>query len=119
MHESPSSTQLLSAVITFLNDIAPQLSAHSAFHARVSANALALVARETTLRGDSETRALELYTKLLGTSFDDLRQAEGTLCAAIRAGDITFETQGVLFSLRDIATAQLAIDQPTYSGLKS
>ncbi len=119
MHESPSSQQLLSAVITFLTDVAtPQLSGHAAFHARVSANGLALVARETALRDSSDARALELYSALLGQEHVDLKSAQAALCGAIRAGDIDVDTPNLLASLREVATAQLAIDQPNYSGLK-
>jgi hypothetical protein len=120
MHESPSSAQLLQAVITFLNDVAtPNLTGHAAFHARVSANALALVARELEQREMADARAVELYRALLVENDHDLKSLEASLCAAIQNGDLGINTPHLLASLRDIAIAQLAIDQPTYSGLKS
>jgi Domain of unknown function (DUF6285) len=121
MHESPSSAQLLKAVIAFLTDIAaPQLTGHAQFHARVSANALALVAREIAKKEAADTQAQELYAALLTneTKHIDLKSLEAALCEAIRSGDLNVETPNLLANLREVATAQLAIDQPNYSGLK-
>jgi hypothetical protein len=118
MHESPSSAQLLQAVMTFLTDVAtPQLAGHAAFHARVSANALALVARELEQREAADQRAVELYRALLAKDAGELKDLEAALCVAILTGDVDITTPHLLTSLREIATAQLAIDQPTYSGL--
>jgi hypothetical protein len=118
MHESPSSAQLLKAVIAFLTDVAtPQLMGHAAFHARVSANALALVARELAQREAADMRAATLYRDLLAAETNDLKGLEAALCEAIRQGEIGMHTPHLLENLREIAIAQLAIDQPTYSGL--
>ena len=118
MHESPSSAQLLQAVITFLTEVAtPQLTGHAAFHARVSANALALVARELDQRVAAETRAVALYRDLLANPLGDLNALEAALCVAIRDGAINVVNPQLLATLRETATAQLTIDQPTYSGL--
>jgi hypothetical protein len=121
MHESPSSAQLLDAVIAFLNDVAtPALTGHAQFHARVSANALALVARELSLRQAADARATELYAALLvGQKDQSLSELEAALCDAIRSGQITASTPNLLPSLREVAASQLAIDQPLYSGLKA
>ena len=117
MHESPSADQLLQAVITFLNDVAtPQLTGHAAFHARVSANALALVARELEQRAQGDERAIELYCAFVPPN-NNLPSLEAALCEAIRAGDFSIDTPHLLASLRVVALAQLAIDQPNYSGL--
>jgi Domain of unknown function (DUF6285) len=118
MHESPSSAQLLQAVVTFLTDVAtPQLTGHAAFHARVSANALALVARELEQREAADGRAVELYQAVLSDDTSELKDLEAALCTAIRNGDLNTNTPHLLATLREIASAQLAIDQPTYSGL--
>ena len=118
MHESPSSHQLLEAVIAFLTDVAtPQLTGHAAFHARVSANALALVARELQQRAEADARATVLYAQLLNQSGGSLADLEAHLCHAIRTGTLTPTTPRLLASLRAVASDQLAIDQPTYSGL--
>jgi hypothetical protein len=121
MHESPSSAQLVRAVMAFLTDVAmPNLSGHAQFTARVSANALALVLREMDGRAGMDKQAADLYAGLLGdTKTTDLATLEKALCDAISAGQITNETPGLLPALRTVATAQLAIDQPTYNGIKS
>jgi Domain of unknown function (DUF6285) len=120
MHESPSSPELLRAVLTFLTDVAtPQLSGHAQFHARVSANALALVLRELESREGHDARAKSLYGALLGTEIGDLATLEADLCQAIRDGDIDVNSANLLESLREVAVGQLTIDQPSYSGLKT
>jgi Domain of unknown function (DUF6285) len=123
MHESPSSAQLLQAVIAFLNTVVtPKLSGHDQFHARVSANALALVAREIEHRQAADASATTLYCTLLDHDLNetpDLAALEAKLCDAIRNGQMDHETPHLLASLRRVARAQLAIDQPNYSGLKA
>jgi hypothetical protein len=120
MLESPSSSQLLTAVAAFLTDVAgPSLSGHAQFSARVSANALALVGRELAGRGAADATAARLYADLLGQPADtDLAALESQLCAAIASGAMTAQTPNLLAALRHVATTQLMIDQPTYSGLK-
>jgi Domain of unknown function (DUF6285) len=119
MHESPSSPELLRAVMTFLTEVAtPQLTGHAQFHARFSANALALVLRELETRDASDARARSLYGALLGTENRDLATLEADLCQAIRDDDIDMNSANLLASLREVAVGQLTIDQPNYSGLK-
>ena len=105
---------------------------------RVSTNALALVARELALREGADRRATELYRALLvgleaspagvlgsksaekidhDAVSNDLEDIEAALCTAIRDRRINANTPLLLASLREVAEAQLAIDQPNYSGL--
>jgi hypothetical protein len=118
MHESPSSTELIAAVRLFLTDVAmPNLTGHAAFSARVAANALALVERDLAGRGGVEARQSALYAALLGADAGgDLGDLEARLCEAIQTGDLGLETPALLPALREIAQAQLLIDQPNYSG---
>jgi hypothetical protein len=119
MHESPSSAELLKAVMGFLSDVAmPNLTGHAQFSARVSANALALVLREIEGRAVLDQTARQLYADLLSDDQNsDLADLEARLCAAIAQGDLNAETPALLATLRQVAHAQLAIDQPNYSGL--
>lgn len=118
MHEAPSSEELLGSVIGFLNHIAaPQLSGQAAFHARVAANALALVEREMAQRPAADTRARSLFAALLDDDASTLDALIGQVCAQIRSGALAFDNPALLAALREITSAQLAIDQPTYSGL--
>ncbi len=120
MHEQPSAAELVSAVRAFIRDVArPQLSGHAGFHARVAENALAIVERELAARPDAEAGERERLLALLGpqpsASTDALNRR---LAEAIRSGEITLDTPGLLEHLRQTAMAQVAIDQPSYSGLQ-
>ena len=119
MHEAPSSQELLGSVIGFLNQVAaPQLSGQAAFHARVAANALALVEREMALRPTADAHARALYAALLNDNTSSLEALNKQVCAQIRSGTLACDNHALLSALREITSAQLAIDQPTYSGLK-
>lgn len=118
MHEAPSSEELLGSVIDFLNQVAaPQLSGQAAFHARVAANALALVERDMAQRPAADARARALYAALLQDTASPLEALNKQVCAQIRSGELTCDHPAFLAALREITIAQLAIDQPTYSGL--
>lgn len=124
MHQSPSADELLEAVSRFLTDVAaPQLSGQAGFHARVAANALALVRRELALGDASRAQSRETLTGLLAMlgpeppSDQDLDQLNRALCAAIAAGQLDADTPGLLEGLDRLARLQLAVDQPGYSGL--
>ncbi|GBF58326.1 hypothetical protein PbB2_02006 [Candidatus Phycosocius bacilliformis] len=118
MHEAPSSQELLSSVIGFLHDVAaPQLSGQAGFHARVAANALALIGRDMALRPEAEARERSLYAQLLQADDRDLPALRQQLCGAIQRGDFDLDDPALLAALRAVTEAQLAIDQPGYSGL--
>lgn len=126
MHQSPSADELLEAVGRFLTDVAaPQLAGQAGFHARVAANALALVRRELALgeAGRKETRAVltALLAPVGGDAMADgtIDRLHGALCAAIAAGQIREDAPGLLDGLDRLARLQLAVDQPGYSGLTS
>ncbi len=118
MHESPSPKELLGAVIGFLNQVAaPQLSGQAGFHAKVAANALALVERELAQRPAADARACALYAALLQDETSKLEALNKEVCAQIRSGALACDDPALLAALREITSAQLAIDQPNYSGL--
>jgi len=118
MTNSPSTAELVEAVRGFIETVAaPALSGHAAFHARVAANVLAIVARELAdgpAAAEAETARLEALLGLEG-SRDALNRA---LCTALREGRITLATPGLREHLWATAIAKVAIDQPGYSGLK-
>ena len=118
MHDRPSSAQLVAAVRDFLEKVAqPQLSGHSAFHARVAANALAIVERELALGAGQDAAELERLRGLLGRD-GPLESQNRELCRAIRSGEIGLDTPGLLEHLRATTLAKLAVDQPSYSGYR-
>jgi hypothetical protein len=118
MHDRPSAAQLIAAVRDFLERTAlPELRGHSAFHARVAANALAIVERELALGAEQDAAERERLRALLG--HDGALEAQNReLCREIRAGRITLDAPGLREHLRATTLAKLAVDQPGYSGYR-
>jgi hypothetical protein len=118
VHDRPSTVQLVAAVRDFLERVAqPELRGHSAFHARVAANALAIVERELALGAGQDAAERERLQTLLGNE-GPLAAQNRELCQEIRAGRITLDTPGLLEHLRATTLAKLAVDQPGYSGYR-
>jgi hypothetical protein len=109
----PKTEELVQSVALWIDQIRPGLDPRNAFLARVASNALATVGRELTVGPAAEAEAVRLLAGLLGgeAPFEELN---AELCARIREGRMTVETPGLLNALREIAFAQLAIDQPSY-----
>ncbi|MEX6723473.1 DUF6285 domain-containing protein [Parapedomonas caeni] len=109
----PNAVDLVQAVRRFLEqEIAHDLKGRKAFHAKVAANALAIVERE--LSHNLPLIEREAYGALLGRqgSAKALRQA---LCAAIRDGALDDRSPGVLDALKAVTVARMAVDNPKYS----
>ena len=121
MHDQPSVLELLQAVKSFIDEsAAPQLKGHAAFHARVASNALATAMRDLEQRPAAETIEREGLAELLGPSGAHTLQAlNRTLSDKIKSGEMTVQTPGLLAHLKRTAMAQVEIDQPRYSGLKT
>ena len=117
--EMPRSDEILSSVVKFLrDDIAPAIDGRTRFLARVAANALEIIGRELTdgpAQAAAERAGLE---RLLGVgdTLDVLRQR---LAERLRAGDFALDDADLTAHLRATAVARLAIDQPSYSGLRT
>ncbi|MEM8920604.1 MAG: DUF6285 domain-containing protein, partial [Pseudomonadota bacterium] len=66
MHEEPSVEELIEAVKSFITETAaPQLTGHSAFHARVAVNALDIALRDMTSRATDEAYERSALQNLL------------------------------------------------------
>jgi len=118
MMDQPSILELVEAVRAFLETRAmPELKGHTAFHARVSANALGIVARQLAQGEAASAREKQGLIALLGHdgSLDDLNRE---LCKLIRDGSIGLDTPGFADHLLATTKDKVLIDQPTYSGLK-
>ena len=118
MMDQPSMRELVEAVRDFLEQKAmPELKGHTAFHARVAANALSIVARELELGPQSAKDEIERLRKLLGHdgTLEDLNRE---LCKRIRDGAFTLDTPGLAEHLTVTTREKVAIDQPNYAGLK-
>ncbi|MEL6693906.1 MAG: DUF6285 domain-containing protein [Pseudomonadota bacterium] len=121
MHDQPSVQELVAAVKSFIDETAsPQLTGHAAFHARVASNALATVLRDLEQRPGAEAEEREGLLELLGgpdeQSVSDLNRL---LSDRIQSGELTAMTPGLLSHLKKTVMAQVEIDQPRYSGLKT
>ncbi|OYU15879.1 MAG: hypothetical protein CFE37_03705 [Alphaproteobacteria bacterium PA4] len=111
MSEQISAQALVEAVAGFIGEIEGQLSGRQAFHAKVAANALAIVARELAQQPAVAERAA--LGDFLGhaAGVDGLR---AELCGRLRTGQLTPETPGLLEALTAATLARLAVDNPRY-----
>jgi len=109
----PKTEELAQAVALWIDQIRPSLDPRNAFLARVAVNVLGVVGRELAQGPEAEATAAKLMAELLGHegTHADLN---AELCAAIRAGELTVETPGLLAALQTMARDQIAIDQPNY-----
>lgn len=120
MMDQPSAVELVKAVQSFLESKAiPELTGHTAFHARVAANALAIVARQLEQGPASDAAEVVRLRTLLGRTDGDLDELNRQLCRAIRSADIALDDPALAAHLRETTIAKVRIDQPSYSGLKS
>jgi hypothetical protein len=118
MMDQPSMLELVKAVQSFIETKAmPELKGHTAFHARVAANALGIVVRELELGPRAAEAEKSHLITLLGYdgTLDDLNR---DLCKQIRDGKIDIESEALRQHLELTTLDKVAIDQPNYSGLK-
>ena len=109
----PRTEELAQAVALWIDQIRPSLDPRNAFLARVAVNVLGVVGRELGRGPAAEATAAGLMADLLGHEGSHA-ELNAELCAAIRSGDLTVETPGLLAALQTIARDQIAIDQPNY-----
>jgi hypothetical protein len=118
MYDSPTLAELIAVVRDFLESQAmPKLEGRTAFHARVAANALAIVERQLALAPEAESAERERLRALLGRD-GELAELNRELCARIRSGQLGLHTPGLALHLRETTLAKLAVDQPKYSGYR-
>lgn len=119
MQDQPTAVELLEIVAQFIRDeVVPQLSAHSAFNARVAANAIDIVRRELMLSPRANGLEVERLEALLGET-GDLETLNRRLCARIAAGEIGLSTPGLADHLWQTTLDKLAIDQPNYAAYRA
>src|SRR5574342_209974 len=116
MYDRPTLIELVGAVRDFIERHAmPKLEGHAAFHARVAANALAIVERQLQQGPEAEAAERERLRALLGHD-GGLEVQNRELCARIRSGELGLDTPGLAEHLRATTLAKVAVDQPKYSG---
>ena len=110
--------ELVEAVRGFLETKAvPELKGHTAFHVRVAANALAIVARELA-QGPSAAQAEAARLQTLLGHAGTLDELNRELCRRIRSGTLDIASEPLEQHLELTTLDKVAIDQPNYSGLK-
>jgi hypothetical protein len=119
MMDQPSLLELVTAVREFIEQKAiPELKGHTAFHARVAANAL-LIAERQIAQGEAADEAERArLTALLGRD-GTLEELNRALCLAIRDGSMALDDTALKETLRLSMIDKVKIDQPNYSGLKT
>jgi hypothetical protein len=118
MYDPPSPQTLVTAVREFLEQQAlPKLEGRTAFHARVAANALAIVERQLEQGPERDVAEERRLVALLGRhgGLDELNRE---LCRRIRDGALGLEDDALMDHLRETTLAKLAADQPRYSGYR-
>lgn len=123
--ELPQIGELLQSVESFLKDeVKTTTTGRTSFLARVAANSLAIVRRDLDLgpaaRADELAR-LETLVSSGGTSVSEssLVNLRHALCVGLQTGEIPLDTDGLASHLRQSVVDQVAIDQPSYTGLSA
>ncbi len=118
MEDSPTARELVTAVREFIEQhLAPTLEGHTAFHARVAINALAIVERQLDQGPDADARERARLVALLGEDAD-LASLNHALALAIRDGRLSLDDPALINHLRATTVDKVTIDQPRYSGLR-
>ncbi len=116
MHDQPTTTELIGAVEDFIRNVAmKQLEGHAQFHARVAANALAIVKRELELGSGQAAGELDRLENLLGLN-GDLETLNRELCRRIREHELDLDDERLVAHLWQSTLDKVAVDQPRYSG---
>jgi hypothetical protein len=112
--DRPNAAELVSAVRKFLVEhAAPNLDGQPAFHARVAANALAIVERELAQGAEMDAAEKSRLVALLGRD-GDLLDLNRELVEQIRQGGFDEERAQVLDHLRKTSSDKLALAKPNY-----
>ena len=98
----PDAAVLIEAVRGFIAGL--DLDGRDAFHAKVAANALAIVARDLAAGPDASEEAA-------------LGMTPAEMCARLRDGRASLETSGLIDALIAAAVVRLAVDNPRYATL--
>jgi hypothetical protein len=115
MQDRPGVLALLGAVRDFLlEDAVPQLEGRAKLHARVAANAVALVQRELELAPASDAAERERLRALLQRD-GELRELVAELAKRIRGRELELGDPALIEHLWATALAKLEVDNPSYS----
>ncbi|WCT72176.1 DUF6285 domain-containing protein [Sphingomonas naphthae] len=115
---SPTASELVAVIATFLRDMAgSQLAGAGRYHALVAANSLDLVGREIAQGPNVDRAATERVRPLLGAE-GNISALDAMLCDRIAGGGIAIDDPALLEHLLLTAEAEIGIDQPGYATLR-
>ena len=117
MRDTPDTVELIESVRGFVDSLRGELTGHTAFHARVAANVLDIVAREIA-RGDTRRRMEQAWLAALLGQGGDADSLTESLCRDIRDGVMAIDDPRLLDLLDQITLGRLDVDQPGYSGAR-
>jgi hypothetical protein len=119
MQDEPAPSEILAAVARFLREtVVAETAGHTAFQARVAANALEMMRRQLDLAPAADAAERERLRALLGVD-GSLAELTAELGRRIQAGDLDLSTPGLADQLWTATLDKLAVDQPTYSGYRA
>ena len=119
MQDKPDIADLMKAVHDFIRiEIAPALTGHDAFSARVASNVLALMQREFEL-GPAFRAAEQARLEALLNQTGTLEGLNRALWEKIAIGALGLEDESLMAHLKRATMGKLAIDQPNYAGYKT
>jgi hypothetical protein len=119
MQDQPAPDEILAAIAAFLrNTVILKTDPHTAFQARVAANALDLVRRQLEFGAPGEDAELKRLQALLGHA-GTLPKLNAELADALASGAKGLATPGVSAHLSATTLEKLRVDQPNYSGYRA
>ncbi len=115
----PRNDELLTSVRDFLRgDVMASTTGRTQFLARVAANSLDILQRDSEYGSAYRTRETALLEDLLETRGDYVTLKE-LLCRRLRAGNVRLTDAALQDYLRFATLTQALIDQPQYSGVRT
>ena len=117
--DMPRLDEIVTSVRDYLrNDVMAATSGRTQFLARVAGNALDIVLRDFAVGREHRTRQVARLRALLGED-GDLEGLRRALVQRLRDNRMALDHPGLADYLREAVVNQVAIDQPSYSGLKT
>jgi len=115
----PRLDELVTSVRDYLRtEVMSATRGRTSFMARVAANSLDVVLRDLAVGETHRERQRDRLRGLVGRD-GDLEKLKWTLVEMLRDGSMDWRAHGLAEYLRESVVNQTAIDQPSYSGLKT
>jgi aminoglycoside phosphotransferase (APT) family kinase protein len=117
--DMPRIDELVASVRDYLrHDVMSATEGRTQFLARVAGNSLDIVLRDLAVGGGHRQRQVERLRALLDED-GNLEELRRSLVQRLRDNGIALDHPGLADYLREAVVNQAAIDQPSYSGLKT